>query len=103
VHITFSTKNRVSIIDQDIRNRLFEYMGGICKGLECNPIQIGGVDNHVHLLCTLSRKMAQMDLLEEVKKRSSKWIKTFSDKYSNFYWQMDTGFSRSTQKRRIEW
>jgi len=87
VHITFSTKNRVSMIDQDIRKRLFDYMGGICKGLECNPVQIGGVADHVHILCLLSRKIAQMDLLEEVKKRSSKWIKTISDKYSNFYWQ----------------
>jgi putative transposase len=87
VHITFSTKNRVSIIDADIRNRLFDYMGGICKVLECNPVQIGGVDNHVHLLCILSRKIAQMDLLEEVKKRSSKWIKSIGEKYSGFYWQ----------------
>jgi putative transposase len=87
VHITFSTKNRVPMIDKKIRERLFDYMGGICKGLECNPVQIGGVDNHVHLSCLLSRKIAQMDLLEEVKKRSSKWIKTIGDAYSNFYWQ----------------
>jgi putative transposase len=87
VHITFSTKNRAPMIDPGIKNRLFDYLGGICKGLECNPVQIGGVDNHVHLLCLLSRKVAQMDLLEEVKKRSSKWIKTVSDRYSDFYWQ----------------
>jgi REP element-mobilizing transposase RayT len=75
------------MIDHGVRNRLFDYMGGICKGLECNPIQIGGVADHVHLLCILSRKIAQMDLLEEVKKRSSKWIKTIDGSYSNFYWQ----------------
>jgi putative transposase len=87
VHLTFSTKNRVPIIDPGIRDRLFDYLGGICKGLECNPLQVGGYNNHVHILCLLSRKIAQMDLLEEVKKRSSKWIKTIDEKYANFYWQ----------------
>ena len=87
VHITFSTKNRRDLIDENIENSLFEYLGGICKGLECNPVRIGGYKNHVHILCTLSRKISQMKLLEEVKKQSSKWIKTVGSEYSNFYWQ----------------
>ncbi len=87
VHITFSTKNRVPMIDQEIQSRLFEYLGGICKGLECNPIQIGGYANHIHILCLLSKKITQIKLLEEVKKNSSKWIKTIDEKYKNFYWQ----------------
>ena len=87
VHITFSTKDRVSMIDSDIQPRLFGYIGGICRKLECNPVQIGGYNDHVHILCLLSRKVAQMNLLEEVKKRSSKWIKTIDEKYANFYWQ----------------
>ncbi len=87
VHITFSTKNRQNLIDDSIKASLFEYLGGICKGLECNPVQIGGYKNHVHILCLLSKKIAQMKLIEEVKKQSSKWIKTNGSKYSNFYWQ----------------
>lgn len=87
VHITFSTKHRQNLIDDNISERLYEYLGGICKGLECNPIKVGGHKDHVHILCLLSRKIAQMKLLEEVKKRSSKWIKTIDDKYANFYWQ----------------
>lgn len=87
VHITFSTKNHQNLIDDDIQDSLFEYLGGICKGLECNPVRIGGYKNHVHVLCLLSRKIAQMKLLEELKKSSSKWIKTKGEKYSNFYWQ----------------
>jgi len=87
VHITFSTKNRQNIIDNEIKNKLFEYLGGICKKLECNPVKVGGYKNHVHILCILSKKVTQIKLLEEVKKSSSKWIKTQSTKYSNFYWQ----------------
>ena len=87
VHITFSTKHRKKLIDKTIENDLFNYLGGICKGLDCNPIQIGGYRDHVHILCKLSKKITQIKLLEEVKKRSSKWIKTKDSKYSNFYWQ----------------
>jgi putative transposase len=87
IHITFSTKDRQHLIDENIKESLFQYLGGICKGLECNPVQIGGHTDHVHILCLLSRKIAQMDLLEEIKKQSSKWIKTQGMSYSNFYWQ----------------
>lgn len=87
VHLTFSTKNRAPIISTDIQDRLFKYLGGICVGLECTPIQIGGHKDHVHILCLLSRKISQMNLVEELKKQSSKWIKTIDAKYSDFYWQ----------------
>jgi len=87
VHITFSTKDRQNKIDNNIENSLYEYIGGICKGLECNPVTIGGHKDHVHLLCLLSRKISQMKLLEEIKKQSSKWIKTKGQVYSKFYWQ----------------
>lgn len=67
VHLTFSTKKRFPFIDDSIKERLWEYLGGICKGLECNPVQIGGYSDHVHILCLLSKKVAQMKLVEEVK------------------------------------
>jgi len=87
IHITFSTKDRHHLIDEKIRESLFQYLGGVCKGLECNPVKVGGYTDHVHILCLLSRKIAQMNLLEELKKQSSKWIKTQGNAYSNFYWQ----------------
>jgi putative transposase len=90
-HITFSTKNRANIIDKNIQTRLFQYLGGICKELDCNPIQIGGHVDHVHILCTLSRKITQAKLLEELKKQSSKWIKGVDNKYGGFYWQNGYG------------
>ena len=42
VHIIFSTKNRQNLIDDSIEASLYEYLGGICKGLECNPVKVGG-------------------------------------------------------------
>jgi REP element-mobilizing transposase RayT len=90
-HITFSTKNRIALIDEKIEERLFEYLGGICKGLGCNPVKIGGYKNHVHILCTLSRTISQATLLEKLKKESSKWIKGEGEEYFTFYWQSGYG------------
>ncbi len=91
VHITFSTKNRQCLIDDNIKNFLFDYLGGICKGMDCNPLKVGGHHDHIHVICMLSRKIAQMTLLEELKKQSSKWIKTKGQTYSAFYWQNGYG------------
>ena len=87
IHLTFSTKNRLKIIDAAIKDDLFCYFGGICKELGCNPIIIGGHFDHIHILCILSKKISQMKFIEEIKKSSSKWIKTKSLKYQDFYWQ----------------
>jgi REP element-mobilizing transposase RayT len=86
-HIIFSTKNRVSAIDDVISNELYAYLGGTCKALECQPIKVGGYYDHVHILSKLSKKIALMTLLEDIKKNSSKWIKTKDRKYAHFYWQ----------------
>jgi len=87
VHITFSTKERQPFIDGGIAQELWRYIGGICDALECNPVRIGGYHDHVHICCLLSRKMAQVKLLETVKRDSSKWIKTKDGRYANFHWQ----------------
>jgi len=74
-----------------VKPLLCEYIGGICKGLECNPIRVGGHRDHIHVLCLLSRKITLAKLLEEIKKQSSKWIKTKGNQYNNFYWQSGYG------------
>ena len=91
MHIVFSTKHRYPFIDDHIKEELFKYLGGICKHMECNPIIVGGYKDHVHILCSLSRKIALMKLIEEIKTHSSKWIKTKGIKYEKFYWQNGYG------------
>jgi putative transposase len=87
LHIVFSTKHRAPLIDSFIENDLYSYMFGICKKLECDALIIGGYVDHVHILCRLSKKIALMKLLEELKGHSSKYIKTRGAAYANFYWQ----------------
>jgi REP element-mobilizing transposase RayT len=87
VHIVFSTKYRQPLIQPPYEAELHGYLSGICKNLECHPIKIGGYTDHIHILCMLSKKIALMKLLEEVKSHSSKWVKTLDASLNNFYWQ----------------
>lgn len=87
VHIVFSTKHRNDFIDVEIEDELFKYIASICKDFESTALQIGGTDNHIHILCLLSRKIALMKLVQEVKAHSSKWIKKKGSKYEHFFWQ----------------
>jgi REP element-mobilizing transposase RayT len=87
VHIVFHTKGNVKLIREEIENELFSYLGGILKNYKSNPLQIGGTSDHIHILCTLPKTIAPADLVEEIKKSSSKWIKTKGVHYDNFYWQ----------------
>jgi REP element-mobilizing transposase RayT len=91
VHITFSTKKRHPFIDENIKEELWAYIGGTCKALDCNPVRVGGFCDHIHICCVLSKKITQAKLLEEVKKESSRWIKTKGKQYENFYWQNGYG------------
>ncbi len=91
IHIVFSTKHRQPLIQPDIEAELHAYIGGICNKLECQTIKVGGYNNHIHLLCMLSKKIALMKLVEKVKSNSSKWVKTKGKAYQNFYWQNGYG------------
>ena len=88
LHIVFSTKNRVPFLkDADLRSRLHAYMAGVLQNIGCEPILIGGVEDHVHILCNLSRTITIASLVEEVKKSPSKWMKEQGAAFNDFYWQ----------------
>lgn len=87
IHITFTTKHRQMFINETIEKQLHDYLGGICRRLDCPPLMVGGFDDHVHILCMLSKKITLVKLLEEVKSHSSKWVKTLDITLQNFYWQ----------------
>jgi putative transposase len=86
-HIVFHTKNNINSIREEIEDELYSYIGGILKSYKSLPIQIGGTSDHLHILCTLPKTISLADLVEQVKKSSSKWIKSKGLEYTNFYWQ----------------
>ncbi len=90
-HIVFHTKNNMKFIREDIEDELHAYLGGVLRNCKSISFQIGGTSDHIHILCTLPRTMAPADLAEELKKSSSKWIKTKGSNYRDFYWQEGYG------------
>jgi REP element-mobilizing transposase RayT len=77
VHAVFSTKERRPFLrDKPLRDELHCYIGGILTNHDCQPIIVGGVEDHVHILSTLSRTCQAAEMVKEVKRGSSLWIKT---------------------------
>lgn len=87
VHIVYSTKHRAKVLIPEVQPDLYAYHGGICNNLECYPVEIGGYLDHMHILCLLSKKIALMNLLQELKTGTSKWIKTQGTQFAGFHWQ----------------
>jgi REP element-mobilizing transposase RayT len=90
VHLIFSTKHREPWIGPDIRQRLHGYIVGILDNLKSPSLQTGGVADHVHTLFVLGRTVSQADLVEEVKKSTSKWMKAEGG-VPGFTWQAGYG------------
>jgi len=92
LHTVFSTKDRRPFLREKIvREELHCYLGGILKQLDCQPIIVGGVDDHIHLLSTLSRTSTPAEMVKEVKRGSSLWIKTHDPNLQDFSWQNGYG------------
>jgi len=52
---------------------------------------VGGLADHVHVVTTLPRTLSQAQLIEQIKKASSKWIKGLDARYRGFFWQRGDG------------
>lgn len=92
LHIVFSTKGRAALLkDPELRSELYKYQGGILNKLGCIPILINGVDDHVHLLCALSRTISMAELIEKLKSASTSWVKKQGALHERFAWQSGYG------------
>jgi REP element-mobilizing transposase RayT len=92
VHIVFSTKNRSPfLMDLSLRKECRAYLAGTCKKRGSPSIIVGGVEDHVHILSMLSREESVSVLVRELKRESSKEMKTKSTQLRSFYWQSGYG------------
>ena len=91
VHLVFSTKDRVPIIDAEIESKLHAYLASVIRDTKSECYRIGGMPDHIHCAIRLSRTASQSELVELLKRSSSKWIKTQGSNYQNFSWQRGYG------------
>jgi REP element-mobilizing transposase RayT len=100
VHIVFSTKHRDPFLaDKDIKNEMHAYLGGTCNGLDCPVLIVGGVADHVHILCKLTRNYSIAKVIGDMKRESSKWIKTKGRTLTKFSWQNGYGIFAVSQSQ----
>ena len=91
-HLIFSTKDRYPFLsDNSVREQLHAYLATILRNHDCPTLQVGGAADHVHVLFALSKNHSVAQVVYEVKRSSSKWIKTKGLAYKKFYWQSGYG------------
>ena len=87
-HLIFSTKNRFPFLsDKTIRIDMHGYLANMLREQDCETLIVNGVEDHVHALFALSRIRAIADVVKEIKRTSSGWVKELSPKLSKFHWQ----------------
>jgi REP element-mobilizing transposase RayT len=92
LHVVFSTKHRAPLLlDSELRSRTHAYLAGTCRNLDSPSIIVGGVADHVHILCRLGKTICIADFVRELKRESSKWLKEQAPELANFYWQNGYG------------
>ena len=92
VHIVYSTKNREPWFNvPELRKELYAYGSSILSNADCPVIVMGGVEDHVHIMCLLSRKVAIMDMIKTSKTETSKWLKKKGGELEGFQWQAGYG------------
>ena len=87
LHLVFSTKNREPFISESLQDGLHAYLAGACRGQGSEAFRVGGTEDHVHIACTLPRTLAISELLEQIKRPSSRWMKERDAGCRDFRWQ----------------
>ena len=91
VHLIFSTKDRRRTIVPELRPRLHAYLAEVLRNLGSAYVVVGGPEDHVHLLFDLGKKLSATEVVEQIKRESSKFVKTLDADYQDFYWQRGYG------------
>lgn len=101
-HLIFSTKDRHPFLaTPEIREQTHAYIAAILRGHNCPTLLVGGVADHVHSLFALSKNHSIAEIVYEVKRSSSKWIKTRGLEFRQFHWQKGYG-SFSVSQSHVE-
>ncbi len=88
VHIVFSTKHRIPFLQEELCERVYDYLGGIIREKKGISLEIGGMPDHVHILARLKSDCSVAELLRPLKSSSSKWFHDTFPQSAEFAWQV---------------
>jgi putative transposase len=87
VHLLFTA--RLKEVPPLVQNEFHQYISRVCKNLKCRPVAVGGISDHVHILCGLDENISLKVLAEEIKLSSSRWLKAQRKDLIDFAWQKE--------------
>ena len=87
LHIIFHLKTDSPTIKAEHLEPLHSYIGKLVNTPGCQVLRVGGTENHVHALVMFSKTETVAHVVEELKRNSSRWMKTLSPTYQHFAWQ----------------
>jgi len=91
IHLIFSTKNRDPLITEPVRPDLHQYAAGILHDLKSPALMINSVADHIHVLFNLHRTKSLANVVMELKRGTSIWMKEQGLEFAEFYWQNGYG------------
>lgn len=91
MHCVFSTKERRPLIDLELQQRLWPYLGGIARENKMKALSIGGTEDHLHLLLSLPSTLSVAKAMQLIKGGSSKWVHDTFPQHHDFAWQEGYG------------
>ena len=90
IHILFSTKSHFAfLIDNELRKRMHAYLARVFNEHDSPAIEVGGTEDHVHILCLLSKNHSIGEIIRKAKANSSRWAKSLAGRCRKFSWQLD--------------
>jgi putative transposase len=91
IHLVFSSSKRQPVLSEQVRAPLCAYAAGVLRDLDSPAIAINAWRDHVHVLFSLSKNQPLSQVVMEVKRATSKWLKTRGAQFANFHWQAGYG------------
>ena len=91
VHLVRSAWDRLPLLTEDVRRRVYHAVSAKCQELRAEVIAIGGVEDHVHLLVRLPATLSVADLMKHVKGTSSHLVTHEAAPGQFFKWQSAYG------------
>ncbi len=102
VHVVFSTKGRRPTIRETFRQRLQEYLAGVARAEFGRALKIGGTENHVHGLLSVSTDTSMGEAMRKWKSLSSGWVHRTFPGARGFAWQSGYGAFSVSQSNAMQ-
>jgi len=99
-HVVFSTKGRAPFVVEEIRARLWAYIGGIVRQMGGDALLVNGTTDHAHMLLHLPPTVAVANAVRDIKANSSGWVHDEWPARRDFAWRTGYGAFTVSESRR---